>query len=56
MAKCPLCGKEGFEGQIPIYEKLSEGDALIISRKGDTFLVAENNNGDICIREVDIDK
>lgn len=59
MAKCPICGKEGYEGEDIegeeyIYEKLSEGDALIISREEDSFLVAENKDGNIQLRRVKI--
>jgi len=60
MAKCPVCGKDGYEGEEDIegeeyiYEKLSPGDVLIISREEDSFLVAENKDGNIQIRRTKI--
>jgi hypothetical protein len=53
MAKCPTCGKE--EDDESIRKKIAPGDVLIISRQGDSFLIAENKDREIHIRKVKIE-
>jgi len=56
VAKCPVCGRDEYEDKESyIYEKLSPGEALIISREEDSFLVAENKGGDIRLRRTNIE-
>ncbi len=44
-----------MDDEIPIYEKLGIGEALIISRdENDCFLVAENQMGDVVLRKVKV--
>lgn len=54
MAKCPTCGKE--EDDESIRKKIAPGDVLIISRQGDSFLIAENKDREIHIRKVEIEE
>lgn len=54
MTKCPTCGKE--EDDESIRKKISPGDVLIISRQGDSFLIAENKDREIHIRKVKIEE
>lgn len=41
-----------YKDEIPIYQKISPGEVLIISKDEDGFLVAENKDGSINIRRV----
>lgn len=54
MAKCPTCGKE--EDDESIRKKIAPGDVLIISRQGDSFLIAENIDKEIRIRKVKVEE
>lgn len=40
------------DGEIPIYQKITPGEVLIISKNEDGFLVAENKDGSISARRV----
>lgn len=54
MAKCPTCGKG--EDDESIRKKIAPGDVLIISRQGDSFLIAENVDKQIHIRKVKVEE
>lgn len=44
------------ENEIPIYEKISPGECLIISRDEKSILVACNNNGTIELNRISYPK
>jgi uncharacterized Zn finger protein len=54
MAKCPNCGRD--EDDESIRKKIAPGDVLIISRQGDSFLIAENIDREIRIRKVKVEE